>query len=206
MASKTSQYAFWEQMYMDITVCIPSIPPRASFLARALRSVSTQLLPARAIAIAYDTTHDGAAVTRQRALDTVTTDWVAFLDDDDEFLPGHLQTLSQAVLEHDADYAFSWYTVIGGTDPRPEEFGQPWDPEHPRQTTITTLVRTSLAKSTGFLPDEVDDLHSPDRHYAGEDWRFTSRCANAGAKIIHVPERTWRWYHHDSNTSGLPRW
>lgn len=191
---------------MDITVCIPSIPPRASLLTRALASVAEQTLPARAVSIAYDTTRDGAAITRQRALEAVTTDWVAFLDDDDTFLPHHLATLSQAVLEHNADYAFSWYTVVGGTDPRPEEFGLPWDPAHPRQTTITTLVRTSLAQSTGFLPDGPDDLSSPDRHYAGEDWRFTSRCVAAGARIIHVSERTWNWYHHGSNTSGLPRW
>jgi glycosyltransferase involved in cell wall biosynthesis len=148
-------------------------------------------------------------MTRQRGLDTVETEWVAFLDDDDEFLPEHLELLMNAALEQDADYVYSWYHVIGGTDPRPEVFGRPWDPENPVQTTITTLVRTTTAQAAGFLvdPEETDDLTSPDRHYAGEDWRFTQRVNDAGAHIYHLPMKTWNWYHHSGNTSGLPnRW
>jgi hypothetical protein len=99
---------------------------------------------------------------------------------------------------------FSWYEVVGGTDPRPGEFGLPWDRAHPRQTTITTLVRTAVALEAGFLADDEGDLASPDRHYAGEDWRFTSRVNDLGV-ISHLPQKTWYWHHHARNTSGLPK-
>lgn len=191
---------------LDITVVIPTIPPRAKLFARAACSVAQQTLAAP-IQVAVDEHKEGAARTRQRALEHVRTPWVAFLDDDDEFLPHHLDSLARAALKHDADYIFSWYTVVGGNDPRPEVFGKPFDPAHPVQTTITTLVRTDLARATGFLPDPgaSEDLASPDRHYAGEDWRFTLRCINAGARIHHHPEKTWLWHHHGHNTSGLPK-
>ena len=190
-----------------ITVVVPSIPPRLATRERALRSAWDQThLPADVL-VEMDTLRQGAPQTRQRGLERVTTPWVAFLDDDDEFKPGHLEALYTAAQEQEADYVFSWYDVVGGTDPRADEFGLPWDPENPRQTTVTTLVRTDLALDVGgFVSDEVD-LADPLRRYAGEDWLFTQRVNSAGGEIFHLPQRTWIWHHHAANTSGLPnRW
>lgn len=192
----------------DITVVIPSIPPRVALLDRALASVEVQDLAPAGVVVEFDDDHEGAAATRQRGLERVRTPWVAFLDDDDEFKAAHLRVLLTHALETGADYVFSWYDVVGGADPRPQEFGLPWDPENPRQTTVTTLVRADLAREVGgFVDPEDDDLRSPDRQYAGEDWLFTSRVNAAGGVISHLPRRTWRWHHHGANTSGLPtRW
>ena len=191
----------------DITVVIPSIPPRIALLERALASVKAQILQPAEVIVEFDEDKTGAAATRQRGLERVATPWVAFLDDDDEFMPQHLSKLLAAAYEHDADYVYSWYEVVGGLDPRPEEAQLPWDREHPRQTTVTTLVQTDLAVAVGGFVDPDDTtLNSPDRHYAGEDWRFTQRVNEAGV-IYHLPEITWRWHHHGRNTSGLPaRW
>lgn len=156
--------------------------------------------------VEQDAGREGAAVTRQRALEQVTTEWVAFLDDDDEFKPGHLSCLAAAAQETGADYVYSWYDCIGGIDPRPDVFGQPFDPCNPVQTTITTLVRTELAQEAGFLTPG-DNLKSPDRLYAGEDWAFTQRCNELGGYIYHTPFKTWKWWHWGGNTSGMPdRW
>jgi len=193
---------------VSITVVIPSIAPRAKLLERALASVETQILKPHEVIVEFDGDRQGAAATRQRGLARVTTPWVAFLDDDDEFLPEHLMRLYGAQQNTGADMVYSWYEVVGGTDPRPEEARLPWDPGHPRQTTVTTLVRTDLALAVGGFVDEEEDavLTSPDRHYAGEDWRFTRRINEAGT-IYHLPRVTWRWHHHGRNTSGLPgRW
>jgi glycosyltransferase involved in cell wall biosynthesis len=191
-----------------ITVVVPSIAPRGALLERALRSLHRQWLLPDDLIVVRDSSRAGAAATRQRGLEKVETEWTAFLDDDDEFKPEHLRRLSAFAQEHGADYVFSWYDVVGGTDPRPDEFGLPWDPANPRQTTVTTLVRTGLALEVGGFVDQDDaPLDSPDRHCAGEDWLFTKRMNDAGAIIHHLPERTWLWHHHAHNTSGLPsRW
>lgn len=196
-----------------ITVAIPAHAPRLTdgMLARALASAQAQTQPPAAISVAVDSAHDGAWTTRQRALEAVRTEWVAFLDADDEFMPEHLAKLHAAALEHEADYVFSYYMVrnVAGQDlPHCDPlqgFGRPWDDADPRQTTITTLVRTELAQAVGFIsPPEQEEIHG---QRLGEDYVFTLGCLAAGARIHHLPERTWWWYHHGGNTSGQPdRW
>lgn len=190
--------------FEDITVVIPSIPPRAHLLERAVNSVKAQTLQPAEIIVSMDTQRRGAPHTRQQGLDKVETPWVAFLDDDDEMLPNHLATLAQGALDHGADYVFSWYQVIGGTDPLPH-FGREWTRDDPTQTTITTLVRTSLAKKIGFVePIPGEQIHG---QTLGEDFRFTCGISNIGGKIVHIPKRTWLWHHDSGNTSGRPdRW
>lgn len=199
---------------MDITVVIPTIAPRANLLARALKSIDSQSRPAAAVVVQEDIEHLGAATTRDRGLRRVETDWVAFLDDDDVFMPQHLEVLASAAEEQDSDYVFSWYMVkdaFGRDQPswgaHQSTFGQVYDVLNPTQTTVVTLVRTELAQQVGFLFPETttEALTSQGRLYGAEDWLFTQGCVSAGAKIWHAPQRTWWWYHWGRNTSGLPQ-
>jgi len=188
-----------------ITVAIPHIPPRELYLSRAIASVSLQTLPAEAVAVAMDVGRQGAGPTRQRALEMVKTDWVAFLDDDDFFAEDHLKLLMAHAMDTGADYVYSWFTVIGGTDPFPGVFQRPFDPEHPVQTTITTLVRTELALEARF-DHEIDESATVDGQRWGEDYTFTCRVLELGGTISHLPVRTWFWDHDSGNTSGKPVW
>ena len=194
----------------EITVCIPAHPARVvnGMLDRAVASVKAQLLPAADISIAIDEDGDGAAVTRQRALDAVKTEWVSFLDSDDFFYPEHLRVLALGAKIFKADYTFSYY-MVHFPDGRPwpqndplGHFGKTFNPAQPHQTTITTLVRTELAKSVGFHEPPPDSVVGG--HRGGEDWHFTVGCVNAGAKIVHIPRRSWGWVHHQGNSSGQP--
>lgn len=187
-------------MKSDITVCIPTIPPRHVMLAQAVQSVALQTLPAAAISIAVDSNHDGAWLTRQRAVNAVQTDWLAFLDDDDLFKPQHLERLRTFADEVDADYVFSyWDTTI--TPDILGHFGRTFDPANPTHTTMTVMVKTRVARLVRFTPRE------PEHEAGGEDWRFTLGCVAAGAKIVHLPEQTWIWRHWGGNTSGREdRW
>jgi glycosyltransferase involved in cell wall biosynthesis len=190
-----------------ITVAIPSHPARIynGMLNRAINSVMAQTYRAAGISVAMDLDRDGAPRTRQRALDAVQTDWVAFLDSDDWFLHHHLALLVQGQIDSGADYIYSWFkTDPPGCDPFPiTHFTNPWDDANPRQTTITVLVRTELAKAVGFW-DITDEETFPDGKRIGEDWIFTLGCMDKGGKIHHVVERSWVWSHHGANTSGLP--
>jgi hypothetical protein len=203
---------------MQITVAIPTIPPRVDRLARAVASVGRQSFPAHAISIACDIDRDGAAITRDRALAAVATEWVAFLDDDDLLYADHLAVLAAHAQLTGADLVYPWFTVEdGGTDPFPEFFGRPWDPHHPHQVPVTFLARTDVVRAVGgfsapFNPDTDHDPGAEGGHRAGEDLRLILRV-NRSFKIAHVAERTWGWSHwlNDDgtvgNTSGIPsRW
>lgn len=188
-------------MKNDVTVCIPTIPPRAStMLPQAIASVMAQTYPIDALAIAQDTDHDGAWKTRQRAVDMAFTEWIAFLDDDDMFKTMHVEHLLRCALNTKADFVFSYwdlsitYDVLG-------HFGKEFDPANPHHTTMTVLVKRELAQSVRFTPRE------PQHEVGGEDWRFILGCVAAGAHIVHLPEQTWIWRHHGKNTSGREdRW
>lgn len=191
-----------------VTVVIPTIKPRRGLLRRAVNSVMAQTYGVPTIEIAIDREHDGAAATRNRALGKVNTPWVAFLDDDDYFLPQHLDTL----LGHrdEADIIYSGCDVIGPqfqSIPRQEEwgrFGKEFDPVVLREKScipVTSLVRTDLAKLSRFGPPDHDQTCPYD------DWGFYLRALRAGGTFLHVPEVTWVWHHHGKNTSGMgDRW
>lgn len=186
-----------------ITVCIPSIPPRARSLARAVKSVNEQTYPAVAIEVAVDHDREGAAVTRNRALFAARTKWVAFLDDDDVMYPQHLEILVAHQIETNADVVWPWFTVVGGGDPFPMHYGRQWNPDMPHSFPITALCRRILAVKVGGFP--VAD--SVSARCAGEDFSFWCLMSQAGAKFAHVKKRTWQWNHGPQNTSGLPdRW
>lgn len=188
-------------MRTGVTLVVPTIPPRASMLARAVRSAVEQTRPPEFIFVVTDIEGEGAPATRTRGLEQVTTEWTAFLDDDDELLPQHLEKLHDCALRTGADMVFPWFVVHGGTDPFPQHFGRQWNRSDPHQTTITFLVRTELARKVGGFLDPEDGTDSLGNR-AGEDFRFVCRLSEAGARIVHLPERTWIYHHWIGNLSG----
>ncbi len=184
-----------------ITLIITTIPPRAGLLRRMLHSVAEQTLLPERIIIESDPDHTGSAATRNRAMDRVTTPLLCFADDDDELGPTHLETLMRGMEESGADVVYSGYTVIGGTDPRPDREGQPFDADELRRgsyITVSSLVRTGLARQAGFHVVPGTSL---------DDWGWYLGLLDLGAIFHHVPEKTYRWNHWEGNTSGDPhRW
>lgn len=190
-------------MRPGVTVVTPFHEARRGngMLDRAAASVRAQTVPVEHI-LAEDVYRMGAAITRHHGLALVETEWTAFLDSDDEMDPDHIEYLLACSEDTGADYVYPWFRVQGGTDPFPMFYGRPWDDEAPHQTTITILVRTELAQTIGFHnPPEGSVV---DGQRGGEDWHFTLGCLAAGARIVHLPRRSWTWHHTGLNTSGHP--
>lgn len=193
-----------------VTVVIPTVAKRSDLLARAIRSVIAQTEPPDAILVMPDTEGLGASEIRSRGVELVSTEWIAFLDDDDEFMPEHLEHLMAKAKEADADMVFSWFEVTGGgSDPFPSNEHREFDINDPHQTTVTFLVKTEAVLKVGCFrwtdgTDEFDPGQDPQGHRAGEEFRCVIRLANAGYKIAKLDKRTWRWRHHGNNTMGLP--
>lgn len=191
---------------MEITVAIPTIPQRRSQLRKAITSVGIQNYPAAAISIAVDLKGEGSAATRNRALEAVKTPWVAFLDDDDQFLVHHLEILAHAAEETGADVVYGLPRVIGPDgQPRPRHWtwGGPekFDPDLLRQQsyiTVSSLVRTDYAKDAGFTFKDAGNGESYDDH------GFYLNLLNLGAEFHHVHQETFIWNHHGGNSSGKP--
>lgn len=105
---------------LPVTVVIPAYN-RADMVGRAIRSVTAQrgFVPAEVLCVddastdgtaaaaeaagatvLRHETNQGAATARNTALATASQPWIALLDSDDEWLPGHLETLWPARADH----------------------------------------------------------------------------------------------------------
>jgi len=192
---------------LDVTVLIPTIPPRMLQLAGALASVREQTYQPADVLVECDTGREGPAAVRNRLLARARTEWVAFLDDDDWLLPHHLYTLVREQQTTDADVVWPWFQVEGGTDPFPAHRGRQWDPAAPHQIPITVLAARDRILSVGGFRTIPDGPTDADGNRAGEDYQLWLDLSAAGARFHHTPEITWVWRHHAANTSGLPsRW
>lgn len=185
-----------------VGVAIPSIPPRTEYLKRALASVEAQTRKVDEIQVVVDTERKGAAVTRNAAMEALSTEWVCFLDDDDEMLPHHVERLMACQQETAADVVYPWFAGRPiGFDPFPMFEGKPWDNNDRHIFPIAVLMRRQLALDIGGF-----EAQFPEGPQLGEDWHFWNKVIDAGGKIVHLPERTWLWHCHGSNLSGQPRW
>lgn len=167
----------------NITVAIPHLPERGDMLTRALDTVRAQTLQPDKIVVLTDTTHPGEAVLRNRLVAAVHTEWVAWLDDDDELLPHHLAAL--AAVSADADVVYSDYEVIGG-DHRPSFIQANW------------MARVSAIRNVGGFPEPF----GLDWPYRYADWGLLAKLLNVGYRFRYVPEKTWRYNIHSSNSVG----
>ncbi len=190
----------------DVAVCIPTIPPRTRELHRAVASVKRQTVLPEAICMAIDEKREGAAATRNRAVDLATGEWIAFLDDDDEFLPHHIERCLQHAQDTGADLVYPWFEVVDGFDPLGCE-GRPFNEANLRRYNyipVTVLVRRELILAGGGFQNRSDGVGGA----TWEDWNMWLALLDLGATFSHLPERTWRWHMGDTqHTHGRSdRW
>lgn len=170
---------------MSVTVLIPTIPGREAELARAVASVPAGV----PVVIELDEKRTGAAATRNRGLERVATEWVAFLDDDDELYPHHLKACLRRAHFAKADVVYPGYDTVG-EDPV-NCFGIPFNPTMLRRINfipVTALARTELVRSVGGFVEHPDINGDP-----CEDWGLWLRLLDAGATFAHLPMKTWLW-------------
>jgi hypothetical protein len=188
-----------ETLRPGVTVCIAAHPNRLrhGLLNQAIASVTAQTQQPEAILVVNDTEGKGAGWTRRTLLGLVDTEWIAWLDSDDDWLPEHLEKLHRVAVETGSVYVYSWFH---GNDPL-GHFGLPFNPCTPHHTTMTSLVRTDIAREVGF-PD------SESGPFSNEDWAFITGVSKLACerdlKMTHLAERTWNYNQHGQNSSGLP--
>jgi len=186
---------------MNISVVIPTIPPRHREFLRALDSVSGQTLRAAAIVIETDAGRLGAAEARNRAMKSVKTDWVAFLDDDDVMYPQHLKLCARYATLTGVDVVYPGYDC---DDDPVNCFGLPFDAGLLRQRNyipVTVLARTELVRAAGGFQERTDENGDP-----CEDWGLWLAMLDRGAKFGHLPQKTWRWHLGDTTKGRPDRW
>jgi hypothetical protein len=132
----------------------------------------------------------GLPAARNAGIDVARGEFLAFLDDDDVFLPGHLHAALQVLGSGDADAAYTTCLIspvrINPARPAPEvpvSIGYPFDP--------------GLLSVANYIPVHSAVLRRPasarfDQELAAlEDWDFWLRLSrDYGYRFVHVAEPT----------------
>lgn len=200
-----------------VSVVMATIPGREDLMIRALNSVESQHRQPDQVVVEPDFNRTGAACTRNRALNKVTSDYVAILDDDDWLLPNHLKALMH-VAEKEPDNDLIYPTpdvrnmpdptavVVGGRWKLP--WGLDWTEDHRQHmiqrgnfVPVTCLIKTESLREVGGFPEP----DHPDRRISHcEDWLCFRRMALKGMKFRHINVKTWVWEPNPlGHTGGL---
>lgn len=191
-----------------VTVVIPTIPPRADMRSRAEQSVHAQTYRRRRLLLQHDDDRKGSAATRNRALADVTTEWVLWLDDDDQLMPNALQLLVEAQRETGADVVSggAWIPQrVGHREPICP--GPGWLPggfvQERSRLHVSSLMRTEMVRQVGGFEYRTD----PGTGMELDDYGLYWKLARQGATFYRIPETVLIWNHHGANTSGRgDRW
>ncbi len=170
---------------MKIAVVTPSLPERASMLAQCVASVKSQTRSADMHVIKLDTDRSGPAAIRNRIVQQLPDeiDWLAFLDDDDQFLPQHLEKLS-AVAES-ADVVFSPSNLSNPAQYPTHDYRRIVNGNY---ISITCLVRRSMFEFVGGFDSGLY-----------EDWGLWKKITSVVGRFVFVPEVTWVYGQHGVN-------
>jgi len=181
----------------EITVITPTEGKRPGLLAECEASVAAQTR--RCVHLIGVDEGDGPAPTRNALVAMATTEFIAFLDDDDLMDPDHLEKLHNAI--GDADMAYSWCRGIG-TDVPPNlgMWQRGWDPLKILNAVwipVTVLMRRESFWRYGGFPvsTTVFDM---------EDWALWRELGKHLAKVVCLPEQTWSYrFGHDQRHRRL---
>lgn len=232
------------QTTLDVTVITPTFN-RAKLVTRALESVRSQPCPPARIIVVDDASSDGTpdvvrrwatetgfpvtvevlrenggpAKARNRGIELASTEYVAFLDSDDEHLPNTLARLVEPLKRiPEAVLSFADATVVtpNGLEPhglfRPhivlnaatEALSLDGLDVHALRDVTSTLLRASIipTSSTCFRrPAALAAGLMPTAFRAGEDWLFWLRLSGQGSFVFQLDDLV-RHYRHDENLTS----
>ena len=166
-----------------IAACVISLPEpkRQPLLLDAIESVWDQTRPPDDMVIGVDFSRMGEVANANRVLHATTSEWLAFLDDDDLWLPNHL-----AVCESffdDADVVVSRFDMVG----------RPWETIEPWHDNFHDLKWTNWIGSPSMVcvrRDVFGEWIPPTRQYRWIDWVNYNRLLDRGARFVDTETTT----------------
>lgn len=170
---------------MSVTVCLVSLPERHRLLCEALESVHAQTLRPDAVLVGIDPRVVGEAENMNRLIRAASTEWVAFLHDDDLWDPDHL--LHGTSIE--ADIAVASFRLHG----RPEHSIEPHHCDYQDLRRTNWFPPSAvLARRQPFL-DRGGFVHAEPGAWV--DWTTWKKQLDAGATFActHATTMTYRF-------------
>lgn len=169
---------------MDVTVITPTIAGREGLLQECIQSVKDCSGDhVRDHVWRLDLNFGGPALTRNRLIRTVNSEWTAFLDDDDVLLPNHFDLHSQHT---DADVIFSWGMVI-----HPDGGEALFDSSYNKESILAG--HNTIPVTASVRTEHLFQVGGFDVNERFEDWALWKALILNGSKFKCIEEVTWHY-------------
>jgi glycosyltransferase involved in cell wall biosynthesis len=183
------------------TICavVVSLPERHELLKEALDSVHAQRRKPDDVVIGVDSRHYGEAGNMNRLIRATDAEWLAFLHDDDIWLPDHLEAAEFYVDDHDVIVAR--VTLVG----REHIERQHDDFRDLRHTNWFPPSAVVVRKSV------FGEWCDKNERHCWVDWANWNRLLDAGARFVHTNEATFlyrfgEWDNGSFKITPKPGW
>lgn len=168
-----------------IAACLIGLPrpKRQRLQLEALQSVWMQNRPPDDLVLGSDFSERGQVWNANRVLKATDAEWVAFLDDDDLWLPEHLAVCEKFIDSYEVDVVVSRYKMVG----RPEHTIEPWHPnfEDLRWTNWVGSPSMVVARREVF-----EQWCEPYGRFRWIDWANYNRLLEKGARFVDTQQVT----------------
>lgn len=177
----------------SVAAIVVSLPERHDVLTEALASVHNQTRPVDDIVVGVDPRRLGEVANMNRLIKATGSDWLAFLHDDDIWLPDHIATCEKHM--DTADVIVSRFELIG----RPWSSIEPWHDDFADLTWTNWIGSPSMVCARRIVFGEWCDPYGP---YRWIDWANWNRLYAAGARFADTKTVTtqYRFTHHGNGS------
>ncbi len=168
-----------------VSVVIPT-HNRPELLKRAVASVQAQTYQDFELIVIEDADSRGGGWARNQGIKKATGEWVAFLDDDDQWLPEKLEVQMKLLEAAPPDVGFSFHPVINVFDDGEiasktfegvADYHQKSLESFNKFLTITLIIKRSILKQAGYFDEQL-----PSHQEAELMIRVTALCRGVGAR------------------------
>lgn len=179
---------------MSIAVLVVSLPERIELLKEALDSVHAQTLQPDDVVVGIDPRRLGEVGNMNRLIDATDSEWLAFLHDDDLWLPQHLET---AMHHQDADVVVSRFDLVN----------RPWSTIEPWHEDFADLRFTNWIGSPSMVVARRETFGhwcEPYGPFRWVDWANYNRLLDSGARFADTQTVTTQYRFMGGNGSWRP--
>lgn len=175
---KSQWYPYWELILVD----------DCSTAAHVRHELDEAASGDSRISVINLTHNHGISGATNEGLAHATSDYVVFLDHDDELTEDCLFELAKAIAQNDPDYLYSDEDKVDPSGAFVMPFFKPdWSPDTLMSTMYTchvSCVRRELLGRIGFLRPEFD---------GSQDWDLILRVTEQTNRITHIPKVLYHW-------------